>query len=516
MTVAGGRRPHRLRGARRLAAVIVVLLGAALPLGAQEAAAARPAVVRDAGPGPAGRLLRALLAAPHALLAPDSAIVVLPTDSAYATTLVIVAAEAFVASRVDGDVAVVGGDLYLRPGAVIRGRAIAIGGGVYGSTLARVGGGELAFRDLTFDATRGPEGMALTYRSLAGDPSPWLTWPGVYGLRVPTYSRVDGLAIGGGPRLGFRDGGIAIEPTLTYRSHLGSLDPAAVARLRLDGRTEAELRLGRGTFTNDGWARWEPVNAAATIATGDDERNWYRADRVQLGVARRFESFDGSVTPWIGAQTEDAWSAGPQPGSWSAPWSARGRRDTLRMLRPNPRVLDGRITSALAGARADWDDGDLLASGSATVEAPVATPDDRRFAQLTVDARAAFPVLRTHRLEVAAHTVLTVGDVAPPQRWAYLGGGGTIPTVRELALGGDQLLFLEGAYLVPLPWPQLPFVGMPAVGPRYIAGAAGVGRLPAFVQNVGLRVAVQPLRLDLLVDPATGRTAIGFGVDILP
>jgi hypothetical protein len=55
-------------------------------------------------------------------------------------------------------------------------------------------------------------------------------------------------------------------------------------------------------------------------------------------------------------------------------------------------------------------------------------PDDRRFTQATLDARVDFPTFRNHTFSLEAHAVHTVGDSAPPQRYAYLGGSGTLPT----------------------------------------------------------------------------------------
>jgi hypothetical protein len=42
-----------------------------------------------------------------------------------------------------------------------------------------------------------------------------------------------------------------------------------------------------------------------------------------------------------------------------------------------------------------------------------------------------------------------------------------------------------------------------------------VGDLPRFAQNVGLRLALGPGRLDLIVNPATGESTFGVGVTAL-
>ena len=502
------------RAARRLgcAAALAIAAGAApAPAAAQERSRPVRLEVVEPGPGEPGRLLRAVLARPYVVAPATGGTVGLPRDTTFATTVVIVGADATVASRIEGDVVVIGGDLFLRPGATIRGRAIAIGGGVYNSLLARVEGGLVAYRDVTFEPESVGPTLALRHRALISEPDGRLVWPGLYGLRLPSYTRVDGVALTVGPRVSVGAGVVAIEPRATYRSHLGTIDPGITTRLTPGRTTTVELAAERGTFTNDAWARHEVVNGATTLVLGDDERNYYRATRVAGDVRRRWDGTAGTVEPWIGAQTEDAWSVGPVSGATSRPWSLMGRSDTTRMLRPNPAVRAGRITSALAGVRASWDDGDLTARGSLRVERPVETPDDSRFTQLTLDATTAFHAIGTHRLELAGHAILTAGDSAPPQRHAYLGGGSTLRMLPELSLGGDQLLFVEGAYLVPLRRPALPLIGPPTVGLLYVAGTAGVGRLPAVVQHVGLRAMLSVLRLDLLVDPASGETSIGVG-----
>ena len=97
---------------------------------------AQVVIVRDAGPGPVGRRLAQALAAPHQLIPPDTARAILPRDSAFAQTVIVLHRDAVIEARVHGDVIVVGGDAFLHPGALVDGRVIAIGGGVYESRLA--------------------------------------------------------------------------------------------------------------------------------------------------------------------------------------------------------------------------------------------------------------------------------------------------------------------------------------------------------------------------------------------
>ena len=220
------------------------------------------------------------------------------------------------------------------------------------------------------------------------------------------------------------------------------------------------------------------------------------------------------MTVGLGALGERARSVRPDTGAGGGPWSVFGRHSREHMLRPNPPVERGTIVSGLGGARLEWSDQGVSATATADVEAPWTAPDDRRFVQTTLDGSVSFPTFGVQHLEVESHAVLTAGDTAPPQRYAYLGGAGTLPTFELLEFGGDHLFFAEGRYVIPLDRVQIRFLGEPTVTLRYITGAAGVGRLPSLEQNVGARLAISLLRIDYLVDPASHRSKFGLGVSL--
>jgi hypothetical protein len=108
--------------------------------------------------------------------------------------------------------------------------------------------------------------------------------------------------------------------------------------------------------------------------------------------------------------------------------------------------------------------------------------------------------------------VLTAGDTAPPQRFAYLGGVGTLPTFDILQFGGDELVFIESAYHIPIEALRLRVIGAPTISLRYLVGAAGVGHVPGFQQNVAVRLALAGIFVEYAVDPERGKHAIGAGL----
>jgi hypothetical protein len=491
-----------MRGGRAWLAALI-----AFAASARADAQQTPQIEAPARAEPA-QILRAAIAGPHDIMLTDSSRrLVLPSGTTLPRTTIVIGGSASVRSGVRGDIIVVGGDLFLHPGATIDGRAIAIGGGVYGSTLARVEGGTRSFRDQTFDATTVSGAMRLVYRNTGGR-EPAFEFPLLDGLRIPSYDRVEGASVPWGPVLRPTNR-LEIEPTVTYRSHIGDWDPALHAVVQAGDIWRLTLDARRGTFTNDAWIQSDLINSFNTLVVGTDTRNYYRADRVELATSRSDRSVTAEIETSFGVVTERAWSVGSPDTLGSRPWSVK-RGDADNLPRGNPRVRRGRISAAFIGSRVQWQLGDVRLSGIGRVEVPWQAPADVRFVQLTTDATVQFPTFGVQRFRADIHLVATPGDTAPPQRFAYLGGSGTLPVIKEpLSFGGDQLLLVDSRYEIPVPRIKLPFAGSPVLTIRHRAGSAGVQRLPRLVQNVGATVTVSFFRLEYAVDPATRKQYVG-------
>ena len=470
--------------------------------------------VREAGPGEPGRILRAALAGAHTVLRPDSSPLVFPRGDVVPSTLIVLGADVKVGAMVNGSIVVIGGDLFVHPGAHVTGRAVAFGGGVYSSTLAIVEGGVTAFRDATFDTTATSLGVALDYRDLNEYRPPAARLPGLYGARIPTYDRVNGLQVPWGPLFALGARRLELDPTLTYRSHIGAIDPRLALRAMFGRRTRIDAALERGTFTNDGWIRSDLMNTLSSLALGADVRNYYRADRMDVRVTRLWEGRTWTAAPFVGALTERAWSVGSAVAPTSAPWSAFGRRDVLEgMLRPNPRVAHGRITSAIGGVTGAWGTGGVELSLRALLEMALENPGSSEFMQTTVQGSVEFPTFGTQKFESFVHAVISSRE-PPPQRYAYLGGSGTLPTFMLLEFGGDELFFAEAEYIVPIDPITIRYLGTPAVSLRYMIGAAGVGTLPALEQNLGVRLRLSLVRVDYVIEPVDGASDFSVGLSL--
>ena len=349
--------------------------------------------------------------------------------------------------------------------------------------------------------------LTAVQTSAAQDADPVFSLPLGVGLRIPSYDRVNGLSLPWGPVIRIPGGRIQFDPTITYRSNLGQIDPAGRLRVAFGRSDSLDVFVGRGTFTNDSWIRSDLINSLAAIGVGSDARNYWRADRATAELAHSIRNEVFVVTPSIGALYERDWSTGIHgldSADARAPWSMLGRKGERKMRRANPTVAPGHIASGLAGVRGKYERDELKGSFNVRLEHSFDEPAavDGHFTQTTFDAKAVFPTFGIQSFEFRGHAVTTGGATAPPQRFGYLGGAGTLATVDLLAFGGDRMLFVEGEYHIPLVRPLLPFVGAPVISLRYAAGSAGIGTLPDFVQNIGIGLGVKLVKVQYHIDPS--------------
>ena len=343
------------------------------------------------------------------------------------------------------------------------------------------------------------------------------------GLRIPTYDRVNGLALPWGPKLDLGDEKLQLDALITYRSNLGKWDPSLEGFARLGDANELKVYGGRGTFSNDSWIRSDLVNSLAALGVGSDARNYFRGDRATARLTHTLTTGALTLTPFIGGSIERDWSTGSIVPPKS-PWSFFGKKGVLQMQRANPRVKTGRISSFLVGSGVALASGGVEAKIDATVEHSLKTsltpdcsglPTDAAcalpaadFTQTTLHSQVDFSTFGSQTFSFLGHAVFGTSNVAPPQRFAYLGGSGTLATVNLLALGGDRLLYVQADYIVPIDAIQLPLVGSPFVGLRYSAGNAGEGTLPPLIQNLGVGAGVSFFRVDFSIDPARNRSPL--------
>ncbi|MFI5239741.1 MAG: hypothetical protein ACHQQP_08015, partial [Gemmatimonadales bacterium] len=149
---------------------------------------------------------------------------------------------------------------------------------------------------------------------------------------LPAYDRVNGLSIPFGPTITFGDEErLVVTPTLTYRSHLGKIDPSIsiVGQLTSDSTLGITLTGARGTFTNDDWIRSDLINSVVSFGLGHDSRDYFRADRGEARLTSALHLPIDVATVFAGVRTERDWSTGWRSGDTMGPYSMFSRRDTV-------------------------------------------------------------------------------------------------------------------------------------------------------------------------------------------
>lgn len=467
----------------------------------------------DAHGAVSGPVVRAVLGQPHEMLcARDTTTVTLSRGANIPKSIVIIAHGAAIEDTVNGDVMVIGGDLFLHPGSHINGHAIAICGGVYASAQASVRYGVVIEPCDKLKLTQDGPTVAVEYWPRGVAPPVALRFPGIfYGLRVPSYDRSDGLSVGWGPSLNFDSLRLHIAPLVTYRSNLGHFDPAVTVNWRF-----LTLVGERTTFTNDAWSRLGYFNSTASLVSGSDARNYYRSDHFTLQASHLYGDKQTNVTPFVSLNDELDRSVGPDLNSRHYAWSLINPLDTSGIRRVNPPITRGRIISTLGGLKGQWTgEGGLAASGMMSLEVPFTSPVSGTWVQSTLDADLRVPAISDHTFEFLTHDVITGGHQGPMQRFAYVGGAPTIPTLFMLQEGGDDLVWLSASYLIPVHVFSIPLFGPPQVGAYYTTGAAGVRRLGRFTNNIGPQAIVGIFQFVFLIDPATGHHDFAVGA-VLP
>jgi hypothetical protein len=418
-------------------------------------------------------------------------------------TVIVVRGSARVDTRIDGDVIVVDGDLRLGRGAVIAGRAVAIGGHVYRTPFAVVRGGVREYPDDRFEATPAGAGWRLAWGRLDTQfATPPLRLPGFAGFRVAAYSRVDGLGLTWGPQLAA--GGLTVRPAATWRTHRGAIDPSLTARLG-SRRVALEGTAERTTATNEGWIAGDLATAAIGLVSGVDLRNWYRADRADLRLRLLHDGGPVAVELWGGGREERPSAAAPAGVGQRRPWTLTQPTPGNDFTRANPVVTTRRLTTAVGGIAVTAPSGAAVASRLAVQAEVTALEHDGagRFTQFLGDWSSRIGTGGRTRFETFAHAAWHSGTL-PDVRVGALGGPGTLLTEPVLGLRGERLAFASARWAVPLG----ERVVSPTIGLRLARGWIGdADRWGRAVTNIGAQVDLGPLRLEYAYDPAARRGA---------
>lgn len=476
---------------RRAALVAIALLGSGGlgPARAQEVSFQEGTL---GSPRADAAVRRILARADYLVLERDT---ILGPDAVVPGDLIVLGASVRLEGFVEGDVLVAQSDLFARPGARIGGRVVVIGvGGFYGSSLAELEAPPIEAAHLAYQVRRVGLGR---YLIVGPRPAAGLRLPGVYGLLLPSYDRVNAVTLAWG--LGSEPGRRGWVPRGSARIRFRT------ARERLDGelglewsaaRSRVRLAGGRTVRSNEGWITTEAINSLGSLVSAVDVRNYYDARFVELagrlahgerltwshGVTVGFERAESlrNRDPFSFAEDRLGFQANfpiDEGDIWSVRLETRARLEA---------VTRTRLEVVLGLDLADRD-----------------VAGDFTYSLLELAARLHLPTLARQALvvRVRGQAVLS-DDPAPRQRWRGLGGLYTLPTLDRLGRFGDRMGWLEATYFLPPP------LAVPVAGPlrpwvRYAVGNAWVtgSDRPSTIHNPGLGVTLGYLSLGLYTDP---------------
>jgi hypothetical protein len=383
---------------------------------------------------------------------------IIPADGAVRGNLLVLSAQVRLSGSVDGDIYVVDGDLFLRPGATVSGDVVVLGGGYYGSGMATVAG-EVVWKPAERYSVVPNEG-GYDIRPVEKLPPP-VDLHGLYGFEAPTYQRVDALTVAWGITL--RANRWAWRPSLElvarYRSGQGEFE-GTVKQFWHPGSVEFGLEASRATRTQEGWIRAPVSNSLSFLFLGDDFRNYYGADRAALVVRG---SGDRWWTPELRVEWEDAWSrfAG-DPFTFLGPDG----------VRPNPAIDDGEDWSATLSLAVDRKTGrsGRLAGRAVLQAADSSVAGDFSYLLGEIQARWKTPGFASHEVDLFALIRGDLSGTLPGQRWTGFGGRATLPTFDIMEFRGPRVAYGQVGYAIPIDALEAGGLGAPAVFGRVGGG----------------------------------------------
>ena len=414
--------------------------------------------------------------------------------------MIVVDARVALEGVVEGSVAVVGGDFFVRPRAAVRGTIAVIRGGAYPSGLAEVG--EVIYLSPRLSPQLTPD-TGPTAVSIVAPSESLLELPNIYGFGPAGYDRVNGLSLFWIGRLASRGdtATVSLNARAGYRVERNTVDGVLDIRYVPAYRTLITASAGRATRTSDAWIRGDISNALSSLFLRSDLRDYFESDEVSLSIARTpppaLTAGERFLIPRITLRVSEDRSL--ETGN---PFSFIRRDEPWRL---NPGIDEGVLASAIFGLSGSWRGMSARSDGTAAVEWAPGGIGDFDFAQLRAYANFGMISLYRHQIQVTGYlqTPLTSSE-APLQRWTFVGGAGTLPTLETAQMRGDHALLVSSDYTIPLNRVHLPLAGMPSLKLTHaIGGAWRTGAdFPNLKQNLGAGIQVLLFEAMLYVDPS--------------
>jgi len=403
--------------------------------------------------------------------------------------LLVLEADVRIEGVVSGDIAVVGGDLFLRPGAHVGGQVLVLGGGFYSSQRAEVTG-LITYRPNDMYEVR-PGDAEIRIHPIGEIPET-LTLHGLSGISFPSYQRVDAWTLGLGATV--RHIAWDWQPSLEGRVRLKTDGGRFEGTIRQTWYPSGDIRFGvegeRVTRTNEGWVRGDIANTLSFLFAGDDFRNYYEADRVAFFL-RGTETARWSPILELEWEKASSLSASDQFVLFAGDEAE-----------PNPEIDAGEAWTLKIGTAIRRRTASTALQAAATVEVADSTvAGDFTYVIGEVQGSWEGPGFAGHGVEASLFVKGDLSGTAPRQRWTAVGGRATLPTIPVLSELGSRLVFGQVTYLIPLESFRVGMLGAPRVFFRIATGAGwNDDAEPVFETNLISGVRLSFFELAVAVD----------------
>ncbi|MDR0787510.1 MAG: hypothetical protein LBG44_06545 [Gemmatimonadota bacterium] len=440
---------------------------------------------------------------------------VLGPETAITRDVVIIRARVALEGAINGSVVVVNGEFFTRPGSSVAGPTAVLGGGeAFPSGLSQ--SGTVLQQDPRVFVSVGRTFTGYALSITPPEPRGVLQLPGVYGFGLPTYERVNGASIYWRPELGV--GGldtatVALRGTLVGRTLRKKIDGLLELSYLPTPRTLISARGGRTTLTPETWIRSDLPNTISSLIKGSDVRDYFESDVASLTIRRLppppLIEGEGFIAPGVTFRISKDRSLATR-----RTWSLMNNLD-----RENPPIDEGVLASVIGRTDMGWRGRSMGANAQLALEWAPSGPGDSEFLQFSSTASWTTAIFGRHRAGITGYALVPLGNgEVPRQRWSYVGGAGTVPTFAVAEQRGDNVLFGEAVYLIPVTPFRIRVLGVPSIRFEYLAGAAWESGepVPQPLQNIGAGIQILMLKGMVYVDPSAGaiRGRVSFGAQL--
>ena len=369
-------------------------------------------------------------------------------DEIIRSNVIVKGGDLMIYGKVEGDVLVVGGDLYMKDGARVTGNAKVINGEIFEEDGSTIDG--YIDRSST-KASSYREDEDRFRRSSFRLNAPWVSETTNLDNFIFRYNRVEGIFLGAGSEKryywdGWRDYSVYGSIGWGFKSHRWRGNLGLSRQFLVDDGHLLELGVeGHSlTDTKDHWIISQGENTAAAFLIHEDYRDYF--GREGYGINAGYATQEEDMTIQVKAEfLSDRYSSLDNRTEWSMFGGDK-------VFRPNPLINDGKMTSILASA------------GLSTMEKTLRGPEGwsiystgefakRRFGgefgfnQYVLDVRRYQPLGQYDNINIRLRAGTSEG-VVPTQKIFEIGGLSTLHAFPFKSEFGNRMILVNAEYII--------------------------------------------------------------------